>query len=148
MKKLSIISLACLLAMAIFTLNAQAQDAKPYTEGSVWEIQYIQTKPGMGREYLKNLSAGWVKLMKEAKSEGLILDYKVLSAEPASKTDWDLMLLIELKNYAALDGLEDKMDVMAEKMFGSEDTQQKEAVARNDLRDLLGGRLAQELIFK
>jgi hypothetical protein len=58
------------------------------------------------------------------------------------------MLMYELKNHAAEDGLTDKMEAMRNKMFGSEDVQQKSAVARNDLRELLGGKMTQELIFK
>jgi hypothetical protein len=40
------------------------------------------------------------------------------------------------------------MEAIRNKMFGSEDVQQKSAVARNDLRELLGGKLTQELIFR
>ena len=86
--------------------------------------------------------------MKEAKSQDLILDYKVFSGLPGSKDDWDLMLMYELKNHAAEDGLSDKMEALRNKMFGTEDVQQKSAVARNDLRELLGGKICQELIFK
>lgn len=42
----------------------------------------------------------------------------------------------------------DKMEVIRDKMFGSEDAQQKSAIARNYLRVLLGGKITQELIFK
>lgn len=98
--------------------------------------------------YLKNLSDGWVKLMKEAKTQGLIMDYKVLSSLPGSKDDWDLMLMTEIKNHAAEDGLSDKLDAISDKLFGGEDTRQKAAVSRNDLRELLGGKMADELIFK
>ncbi len=76
------------------------------------------------------------------------MDYKVLSADPASKTSWDLMTMTEVKNYAALDGLGDKMDALATKLLGSESVQLQSAISRNDMRDLLGSRLAQELIFK
>jgi hypothetical protein len=57
-------------------------------------------------------------------------------------------LMYEIKNHAVEDGLTDKMESIRNKMFGSEDVQQKSAVARNDLRELLGGKITQELIFK
>jgi hypothetical protein len=77
------------------------------------------------------------KLAKEAKAQGISMDYKVLSSEPSSKTDWNLILMFELDNYAALDSFDDKIDA-----------QHTSAVSRNDMRDILGGRLARELIFK
>ena len=147
MKKLVIFfSLTLFILMAQLTVTAQT--SKPYTEGAVWNVQFIKTKPGMTLLYLKNLSDGWIKIMNEAKMEGLILDYKVFSGIPGSKDDWDLMLMYEIKNHAAEDGLSDKMETIRNKMFGSEDVQQKSAVARNDLRELLGGKMTQELIFK
>jgi hypothetical protein len=98
--------------------------------------------------YLKNLSEGWIKVMNEAKMEGLIMDYKVFSGLPGSKDDWDLMLMYEIKNHAVQDGLIDKMDAIRNKLLGTEEVQQKSAVARNDLREQLGGKVTQELIFK
>jgi len=56
--------------------------------------------------------------------------------------------MYELKNHAAEDGLSDKMEAMRNKMFGSDEVQQKSAVARNDLWEPMGGKMTQELIFK
>ncbi|HWH62303.1 MAG TPA: hypothetical protein VNS50_03485 [Ginsengibacter sp.] len=128
--------------------KVSAQSDKPYTEGPVWQVQFVSAKPGMTQLYLKNLSEGWVKEMRAAKDAGLIMDFKVLQAPNASENDWNLMLMYELKNYAALDGMSDKMQAIGAKLFGSEDTQHASAVSRNDLRTLMGGKLAQELDFK
>src|ERR1700681_3942292 len=151
-KKVIMKKLLFLFSLTLFILMIQltvsAQSSKPYTEGPVWNVQFIKTKPGMTLLYLRNLSDGWIKIMNEAKMEGLILDYKVFSGIPGSKDDWDLMLMYEIKNHAVEDGLTDKMESIRNKMFGSEDVQQKSAVARNDLRELLGGKITQELIFK
>lgn len=136
------------LFIVLVQLTAVAQISRPFTEGSIWKVQFVKTRPGMGLLYLKNLSEGWVKSMKEAKNQGIIMDFKVLSGEPASKDDWDLMLLYELKNHASEDGLREKMEAILNKMMGNEDVQQKASVARNDLRDLLGGKTMQELSFK
>lgn len=137
-----------MLSIILISFGASAQNNKPYTEGPVWMVQFIQTKPGMNQLYLNNLNEGWIKEMKQAKTEGLIMDYKVLSGVPGSKNDWDLMLLFEIKNYAALDGMTEKMEAIGNKIFGTEETQHKAALSRNDLRDLLGGKLTRELIYK
>jgi hypothetical protein len=145
-KSLFFFSLTLFILMTQLTVTAQT--SKPYTEGPLWNVQFIKTKPGMTLLYLRNLSDGWIKIMGEAKMEGLILDYKVFSGIPGSKDDWDLMLMYEIKNHAAEDGLTDKMESIRNKLLGGEDVQQKSAVARNDLRELLGGKITQELIFK
>jgi hypothetical protein len=126
-----------------------AQTDKPYTEGPLWQVQFIHTKSGMSNLYLKNLSEGWIKQMRAAKEAGLITDFKVLSAPASSENDWDLMLLYQLKNYAMLDGLRDKMDAISKKVFNAdEDALHTKAVSRNDLRITQGGKLTQELLFK
>ena len=126
-----------------------AQTDKPYTDGPLWQVQFIHTKSGMSNLYLKNLSEGWIKQMRAAKEAGLITDFKVLAAPPSSENDWDLMLLYQLKNYAMLDGLRDKMDAISKKVFNAdEDALHAKAVSRNDLRITQGGKLTQELLFK
>lgn len=140
-------TIAICILMACFG-NASAQSDKPFQDGPVWTIQYIRTKPGMGLTYLKDLAAHWVKLSEAAKQRGIIMDYKVLSGYPGNAGDWDLMLLTEVKNNAALDGMDDKLNAMAKDLFGSESTQHQQAMSRNDMREILGGKLAQELEFK
>jgi hypothetical protein len=126
-----------------------AQTDRPYTEGPLWQVQFVHTKSGMTELYLKNLSEGWIKEMRAAKDQGLIMDFKVLSAQPVSENGWDLMLMYEIKNYAMLDGATQKMDALAKKVFaGNDETLHTQAVSRNDLRVLQGGRLTQELNFK
>jgi hypothetical protein len=136
------------ILMLFCSINVSAQTSKPYTDGPVWQVQFVNAKPGMTELYLKNLSEGWIKEMRAAKDASLIMDFKVLQAPNASGNDWNLMLMYELKNYAMLDGMSEKMDAIASKIFGSEETQHTNAVSRNDLRELQGGKLAQELNFK
>lgn len=140
-------------AIAVFILmfcnqNIYAQSDKPYSEGPVWQVQFIRTKPGMTDLYLKNLSEGWIKQMQAAKDAGYIMDYKVFEADPASENDWDLMLMYEIKNFAMLDGMSDKMEALMKKDGSNDQTIHTQAVSRNDLRILQGGRLTQELNFK
>jgi hypothetical protein len=144
MKKLLVYLFLALVANG--TVAAQSSD--PYNMGPVWQVQFVRMKPGMNDLYLKNLSDGWIKEMRAAKDQGLIMDFKVLQAQNASEDDWNLMLMYELKNYAMLDGMTDKMKALAAKMFGTEEVQHTNAVSRNDLRVLQGGRLTQELDFK
>jgi hypothetical protein len=81
----------------------------PYTEGSVWSLQFARTKSGESDEYVKFLRDGWKPVMEEAKRQKVILSYRVLLSNFTSPGDWDVMILIELENMAALDGYRDKL---------------------------------------
>ena len=148
MKKFTLCALFSFSSILCCSITALAQIEKPYKEGPVWNVSFIQTKPGMQDTYLKDLSEHWIKVMEEAKREGIIIDYKIIASAPAAKTDWDLMLMTQFKNFAALDDTQDKFDAIAKKLFETEDAQHKAAISRNDMRDQLGGKLGRELIFK
>lgn len=148
MKKFLFSSAITVLSLMFCNQNIYAQSDKPYSEGPLWQVQFIRTKPGMSELYLKNLSEGWIKEMKAAKDAGYIMDYKIFEAQPASENDWDLMLVYEIKNYAMLDGMSDKMEALMKKDGSTDQTLHTQAVSRNDLRVLQGGRLTRELDFK
>lgn len=146
MKQLKLLLLTVIL-ISICMSEGIAQQ-RSYKEGSVWEISFVKTKLPYFNDYMTNLGNGWKKVMDEAKKEGLILNYMVLSSQASNPKDWDLMLMIEYKNMASMDGLEDKMEKISSRLFGSEDTQQQNAKSRNELREILGGRTARQLLFK
>ncbi|MCZ2458325.1 MAG: hypothetical protein LC128_01750 [Chitinophagales bacterium] len=148
MKKTIFIVFICVSSILLFHENTNAQSAKPYSDGPVWTLEFIKVKTGMNDIYLKDLSEHWAKFYKTAKDQGIIMDYKILGSDASGRSDWDLMLMTEVKNYAALDGLGDKMNALARKVLGSDDSQHQSAINRNDMREIIGGKLAQEIIFK
>ncbi|MEO6844443.1 MAG: hypothetical protein ABI184_04660, partial [Ginsengibacter sp.] len=88
MKKI-ISNLAVCLVLLLAGANVSfAQTNEPFTEGPLWQVQFVHTKAGMTDQYLKNLSEGWIKEMRAAKEAGYIMDFKVLAAQPASENDW------------------------------------------------------------
>ena len=93
--------LAAALLVSVSLPARSHSQGLPYTEGSVWSVGFVKTKPGMGKEYLKNLAANWRAMNEAAKKEGLVISYKVLQGAAANPEDWDIMLLIEYKNMAA-----------------------------------------------
>jgi len=90
-------------------------DARPksaYSEGSVWSLQFCRVKPGQTRDYLNHLGKAWKPLMEEACRREIILSYRVLVSDLTRPDDWDIMMVVELKNMAALDGFREKMDAL------------------------------------
>jgi len=121
---------------------------RPYSEGSVWTVTFVRVKPGMSQTYLRDLASTWKQVMDEARKQQLIVSYKILGGNPGNRDDWDLMLLVESKNWAAFDGADDKFDAIVEKMVGPEKKQVEMMVKRSDVREILGTRNLQELVFK
>jgi hypothetical protein len=148
MKTIIKLGIIALLFSCTSIKKANAQTDKPYKPGPVWQVNFVQTKPGMGEAYLKDLSEHYVKVMEEAKKEGVIMDYKIMTSEAATPNDWNIMFLIEVPNFAALDGMSDKMDAIDKKIMGSTDAGQKITVSLNDMREFIGTKLTREMIFK
>jgi hypothetical protein len=147
MKKL-LIGVVAVFAMLTNVPKLKAADALPYTEGSVFEMTFIRTLPGGYDAYMKFVQGEWKKVNDAAKKEGLILSYRVGTASPANKDDWDVVLIVEYKNMAALDGLEEKFREAAEKVAGSSKDQEKRSEERSKLREVLGIKLVRELNLK
>src|SRR6266481_8191359 len=100
-KKLQIVPLAA-LSLCIASLCFAQSDA-PYTEGPVWNITMVKAKSGMGDEYLKGLAKTLKGTLDEAKKQNLVLDYKILLGNAATPQDFDILIMVESKNMAALD---------------------------------------------
>ena len=129
-------------------VNTTGQSTAPYTEGSVWQITMVKTKPGMGDDYLKALAKIFKSTNDEAKRQGVITDYKILAGDAATQQDYDILLMVEYPNMAALDGLRDKVDPIASKMVGTEDQQRQLAVKRLEIRDIMGDKTMREITLK
>jgi len=131
-----------------FSSVAVADEARPYTEGNVVNVSYIKIKPGMFDAYMKYLATTYKQLLEEQKKAGLVVDYAVYQTEARNADDPDLILTTVYKNWAALDGLEDKTLPIQSKIFGSQDKSNAAAVDRESMRTLLGSETIQQLVLK
>ena len=94
-----------LLAASLLGAGPAVGQDKPYKEGTVWSVSLIKVKPGMLDVYLRDLGSARKKLMEEAKKQGLIVSEKMFIGSASNREDWDVMFMVEYKNWAALDGL-------------------------------------------
>jgi hypothetical protein len=125
-----------------------AQAEAPYTEGSVWQVTMVHTKPGMSDDYLKGLAKNLKTTLEEQKKQGLILSYKILLGQAATPGDFDIVNMVEYANMAALDGLREKTDPIATKLIGNEDQQRQSAMKRAEIREIVGSKLMREITLK
>jgi len=129
-------------------VTTASQSTSPYTEGAVWQITMVKTKAGMGDDYLKALAKIFKSTNDEAKKQGIITDYKILIGDAATQQDYDMLLMVQYPNMAALDGLRDKTDPIDAKMVGSQDQQRQLAVKRLEIREIMGDKLMREITLK
>ena len=147
MKRL--VTLAACAALAVIGAGlVRAQSDAPYTEGPVWGITMVKTKPGMSDDYLKTLAKIYKSTNDEMKKQGLIMDYKILLGDDSNPQDFDILLLVEYKNMAAFDGLREKTDPITDKILGSEDAQRQGAIKRMEIREIMGNKLMREVTLK
>jgi hypothetical protein len=135
-------------ATATTTIKATGGSSAPYTEGGVWLLSMIKTKTGLTDEYFKQITGTVKPVYDEAKKQKLILDYKILDGEASDHHDFNILIMVEYPNMAALDGLRDKMDPLLAKVMGSEDQRKDMAVKRLDIREILGTKTMREITLK
>src|SRR4029077_12949023 len=125
-----------------------AQSDAPYTEGPVWAITMVKTKAGMSDDYLKMLAKIYKNESEEAKKQGFLLDYKILLGDTATPQDFDILLMQEFANMAALDGLGEKFDPIDRKMSRSLEAEAQGAIKRMEGREIMGNKLMREIPLK
>lgn len=140
-----------LLAAAVLIIAMQAAfaaDEKVYTDGPVVNVSYIKTKPGQFEAYLKYLATTYKQLMEEQKKAGYVLGWSVYRAQPRAANDPDLILTVTFKNWAALDGLADRVNDAQKKIWSTAAGISKAQVDREALREAIGTQTVQQLIIK
>ncbi|HTT01330.1 MAG TPA: hypothetical protein VMG11_04515 [Steroidobacteraceae bacterium] len=138
-----------LCAVAVMTISgAVLAQGLPFKEGPVVDVTAIRTKDGKFLDYWNFLSTSWRREMEEAKKKGLVLSYTVYGATPRSPNDPDLYLVVTYANYAALDGLDEKMLTIDNGIFGSMKQGAEAQAERGAIRTVLGDEIIRELQFK
>ena len=131
-----------------FTCFSAFADDHAYTEGPVVNVSRIRTADGKFDEYMKFVDTKWKQEQEAAKKAGDVLSYQVLSVEPRTPDDPDLLLVITYKNWAALDGSIAKGDAIAKLTDGSVAAANKAVSDRGSIRRILGSSTMQVLNLK
>ena len=129
------------------TETSTVDQERPWTLGSVWNIDFIRVKPGHTLDYGRELAATWKKMLDEQKKEGLVLSYKILTGFPSNRDDFSHLLMVEFPNYGVFDQQE-KMDAAMKKVFGSLGGLNENFRKRDEIREAIGSRLMRELRLK
>jgi len=142
------LGLVLVLAGAALVARVQAQEL-PYREGPVLDVTSIRVQDGHFLDYWRFLETQWRPQMEEAKREGLVLSYQVLQGSPRTPEEPNLYLFVTYANFAALDGIGEKLSAIERKVSGkSPQRSEQEAADRAPIRTVLGDELMQELQFR
>jgi hypothetical protein len=146
-------ALAAVIALVAIALvmprPASAQTTeRVWTEGTVWSITYVETKPNMFNAYIKNLSQVWRKFLEEQKKAGDVISYRMLNVQNTRDGEPDLILLTEFKNMAVFDKGVDYFEAMSKKIMGSLEGMQTDNIDREKLRSIRSTVLTREIKFK
>ncbi len=136
-----------LLTLTTLTTIALA-DGRDYNDGPVINVASIRTVDGHFDDYMHWLATTYKKQQEAAKKAGIITAYRVIVVEARGPNDPDILLVTELKNWAALDGLGGKLDALSAQIQGSVEKAAQSQVERAQIRTILGSRTAQEALLK
>ena len=112
----------CLCLVSIATAVAQDQ----YTEGGVTRVTLVQILPGHFNAFMDDLKNNIKPIWEAEKKAGLIENYNIfLNSTKANPDDWDVGFGLSYKNFAALDGLAQKVLDLRMKQYGDKSKEQQ-----------------------
>ena len=138
---------AALLAATTLTTTAFA-DGRDWNDGPVVNVASIRTVDGHFDDYMHWLATVYKKQQEAAKKAGIITSYRVMVVEARGPNDPDILLVTELKNWAALDHLAGKLEAVSAQLEGSVEKANQSQAERAKIRTVLGSRTQQEALLK
>jgi hypothetical protein len=143
-----VIAVGAVLAGLAFAGTVAVADEHVYSEGPVVNVSMIRTVDGKFEDYMNWLGTTWKAQQEAMKKAGYILSYEVLTVEPRSPQDADIVLVTRYKNWAALDGSIAKGDEIAKQVEGSAAAAAKAQYERARIRTVLGSSTMQVMQLK
>ncbi len=130
------------------TSGHKSNSKTSYVEGPVWVMTFVKTKSGLSDEYLKAMAGSLKPIYDEEKNRKIILDYKILSGGDAGDRDFNIIIMVEYPNTAALDELRERTEPIIDKIIGPTDKRRDMAAKRLDIREILATKTMREITLK
>ena len=124
MKQMIRFAVAVVFFFSISMATAIAQDQ--YTEGAVSRVVLVQILPGHFDAFMNDLKTNIKPIWDAQKKAGLLDDYSIfLNTTKANPDDWDIGFSLRYKNFAALDGLAQKVLDLRMQHYGDRGKEQQ-----------------------
>lgn len=147
-------AIALFLGLLVSATATQAQDEPKTKDGSVFTVGMVRTGANTDQDYLDQLAGYWIPQMEAAQAQGLILSYRVLSGNFSNADDFNVMMLVEYPNLAALDpdpAREAKWKAIRDGLttkIGGPDKLKAMRTGLNDLRTYQGEKVMRTVLVK
>jgi hypothetical protein len=139
------VAVLCLSLFSVATAVAQDQ----YTEGGVTRVTLVQILPGHFNAFMDDLKTNLKPIWEAEKKAGLIENYSIfLNATRANPDDWDIGFTLSYKNFAALDGLAQKVLDLRMQQYGDKSKEQQVIDKRMQNGRLITSILTREITLK
>lgn len=102
----------------------------------------------MTADYFKSISASLKPVYEEEKRKKMILNYKILNAESPDDRDFNVIIMVEYPNAAAVEGSRDRIEPIVVKIIGPDSARRELAIKRQDVRDILATKKMREIWLK
>ena len=120
----------------------------PDVEGPIWVMTFVKTKPGSSDEYLKSVAGLLKPIFDEERKQKIILDYKILSGDAAGDRDFNVIIMVQYPNIAALNGLRERTEPIIDLIIGPADKRRDLAAKRLTIREILATKTMREIWLK
>lgn len=126
---------------------ALGQVYKYFTPGAAWTVTMVKIAPGMDQAYMEYLSTQFKKAEDAQIKAGVQKSYKVLRTVD-SAGDWNLLILREYASIASYEADEVRRDEVRRQSDGTDQQSMKGYEDRSKYREIIGTKMARELIIK
>ena len=134
-------NLLCVLLVTAFTVAAVTpvvgQIHKYFTPGTASTVTMIRIAPGMDQMYLQYLDAQFKKSEDAQVKAGFMKLYKILRTLDDGGA-WNLLILREYANLAAIEANEEKADALLQQTDGADQVQMQGYQDRSKYREVVG----------
>jgi len=135
------VALAGFIALRRSQVSAQTVNVK-VTPTNVSRRFLYKINPGQRPAFDQDVMTNLIPVFEEEKKAGIITGYQFFNNVTADNpSDWNVGMLVTYANYAALDGLGDRVDPIELKHYGSAAKRQAAGEHRNQLRTVVSNRL-------
>jgi hypothetical protein len=112
--------------LSILDVGCLGSRTRPVHRGGVARVTLIQILPGHFNAFMDDLKTNIKPIWDAEKKAALIENYSIfLNSTKANPDDWDIGVAISYKNFAALDGLAQKVLDLRMKQYGDKSKEQQ-----------------------
>jgi hypothetical protein len=138
-----------LLTLLLASVPRASHAQEHYTLGPINRVILVDIKPGKASAYWTDLRQNLRPLYDEYKRQGLIQDYSVgVKTTAEGPDDWDAVIILTFKNWAALDTFATKGDSVSIRHFGSYSKRSDLAAKRSETANLVSSILVRDVTLK